>query len=240
MKPVFCLRHEQPDTLGAGDASFSWSELDATYIDVWSGQEVPPLEEASALVVLGGSMGVPDIDRFPFLNTELATIRDALHHSLPVLGICLGAQLLAAAAGADVFRAPHRTLGFRSVMKLPAAASDPLFRTYCNVDRVLRWHEDTFTLPAAAELLMTSHDLPHQAFRVGACAWGVQFHIEVDDDLLHAWLDAAGPRLQAMWGTSRDALLSEADHYLTHQQRHSDAVFAAFARVVRQREGRVR
>jgi len=96
-------------------------------------------------------------------------------------------------------------------------------------DRVFQWHEDTFDLPAGAELLATGDDVPHQAFRFGRTAWGVQFHFEVDAPGVEAWLRVAEPTLSRDWKRSADEIRDELRMYLDEQQQRSRALLAAFA-----------
>ncbi len=230
------VRHEDPDYLGLGADALMAAGLDLEYVDVWRVEALPAAGDIAAMVLLGGSMGVADRDRFPFLAIGLELIRDCLQQGVPMLGLCLGAQLLATAAGGRVTRAPGRSIGFLPVARTTSAASDPLFRGWCATDRVFRWHEDTFTLPPGAELLMDADGVPNQAFRVGTCAWGVQFHMELDRPLLEAWIGSSSDSLRAVWKADPQDLLDGAATWLSHQQAHARETFSAFAEVVGRRE----
>jgi GMP synthase-like glutamine amidotransferase len=154
-----------------------------------------PWSEAAGLIVLGGTMSANDGDRFPFLVAELDWIRAAVHRHVPMLGICLGAQLLAKALGAAVYRNAQPEIGWYQVDLLPVAAEDRLFRGRSLRETVFHWHGDTFDLPAGAVHLARSPLCPHQAFRCGATAYGLQFHVEMAPDLMDLWLrefDAGG------------------------------------------------
>jgi GMP synthase-like glutamine amidotransferase len=141
------------------------------------------------LVVMGGPMGANDDGAHPYLRAERALLRSLVERGTPILGVCLGAQLLAAALGADVRRGPAPEIGAGSVHLCDAAASDPLLATVGSASMpVFHWHGDTFELPAGATHLASSLDYPHQAFRVGN-AWGFQFHVELratDADVVQA------------------------------------------------------
>ena len=147
-----------------------------------------PWSEAAGLVVLGGTMSANDGNRFPFLVAELDWIRAAVHRKVPMLGICLGAQLLAKALGAAVYRSAQPEIGWRQVELLPAAAEDRLLRGRSVEETVFHWHGDTFDLPAGAVHLAQSPSCRHQAFRYGATAYGLQFHVEMEPDLMELWL----------------------------------------------------
>jgi GMP synthase-like glutamine amidotransferase len=146
-----------------------------------------------ALVAMGGVMGVGDADTtHPWLHDEMALLRDATNRSLPVLGICLGAQLLAQATGGEV--RPGRIgpeLGIRRVHLAAAARHDPLLYDLPDVAEVVQWHFDEIvTLPPGSTLLAGSPMYPHQAFRLGENAWGVQFHPEALPSMVARWARA--------------------------------------------------
>jgi GMP synthase (glutamine-hydrolysing) len=141
---------------------------------------------AGGLIVLGGPMGVYEVDAHPHLAAEMALLRDAVAAGAPVLAICLGSQLLAAAHGADVRASGRQEIGFHEVTLGPAAADDPLFAGAPARFAPMSWHGDVFTLPAGAVPLAASAMTPLQGFRLGARAWGLLFHLEVTP----AWVDA--------------------------------------------------
>jgi GMP synthase-like glutamine amidotransferase len=232
LKPVVVIRHESEDSLAVGEDDLADAGLGPRYVDVWKGEPLPQLRDVSGLVFLGGSMGVEDSDQMPFLTAEQHLMTQCLQEQVPILAICLGAQLLAAAGGGLVSKAPRRSIGFLPVDTTDLAGSDPLLQAWCSNDRVLRWHEDTFDLPRSAELLMTATDIPNQAFRVGDCAWGVQFHLEVDREMLEAWIAASGEALQAVWDTDASDLRRQADAWLPHQESHARETVKAFADLV--------
>ncbi len=180
------------------------------------------------LVVFGGEMNVDQLERYPYLLRVRQLMREAVDGGIPTLGICLGAQLLARAFGAAVTRAPVRELGFVPIWPTPAAASDPLLAGLNAGDRFFQWHEDTFDLPVGATLLATGRAVPTQAYRVGGCGWGVQFHPEVDAAELDAWLRP----VKSQWGLTSEEILLEARTYLPAQDRRAGGLFEAFARLV--------
>ena len=230
------LRHESPYRLEMVEEVFAESGLGVEYVDLWRDHQLPAIGDVAALVFMGGTMGVGDSDAFPFLSAEQDLIREAVKQATPVLGVCLGSQLVAAATGGQVFRAPHRSIGFRPVARTAAAGSDRLFNGFCATDHLLSWHQDTFTLPPGSELLMTSDDVPNQAFRIGSSAWGVQFHFEADGPLFDSWIEAARKSLQATWGMDPGAFVEEARRHLPHQQSHAREAFKAFADLAAARE----
>ena len=150
----------------------------------------PRTTDAAALVVMGGAMGVPDADTtHRWLHDDLALLRDAVARGVPTLGVCLGAQLLAAACGGTVVRGRvGPELGLRPVYLAPEAAADPLLHDLPPVTNAVQWHwDEVLALPPGATLLASSPQYPHQAFRVGHAAWGVQFHPEATPANVRRW-----------------------------------------------------
>jgi GMP synthase (glutamine-hydrolysing) len=151
-----------------------------------AGHPLPAHDEIAGAVVMGGPMNVDDVDRFPAFATEREWLAEAVAGEMPVLGICLGAQLLARALGAEV-RPGEREIGFAPVEVTDAA--DPLLGRLAPRTEVLHWHGDCFDLPDSAEHLASSERTVCQAFRAGN-AWGVLFHPEADVALVEAWMEA--------------------------------------------------
>jgi len=155
-------------------------ELDRRHL--YSGDAVPSLEALAGLVVLGGPMGVGDSEAHPHLKAELDLLAAAVAADVPVLGVCLGAQLLACALGGELLPAATTEVGIGSVALTAAGEHDGVLGPAGRQVPVLHWHEDTFTLPPGAELLASSDKCVNQAFRVGR-AYGLQFHVELDTAL---------------------------------------------------------
>lgn len=143
---------------------------------------------ADLLIVLGGPIGANDLDRYPFLATETAMLRERVAASRPTLGICLGAQLIARALGAAVYPAPRREIGYGPLTLTPAGRASPLRYVDGSVAQVLHWHGDTFDLPEGAAALASTPDCPQQAFAVGARILALQFHAEAEAASLERWL----------------------------------------------------
>ncbi|OPF81727.1 methyltransferase type 11 [Streptomyces antioxidans] len=198
----------------------------------WAGDPVPDaLGGAAALVVMGGPAAA--YEDFPGRAAELALLRTALEAEVPVLGICLGAQLLAEAAGGRALPGPAPQIGWGEVRTAPAAHTDPLFADAPERLPVLHWHGDTMELPAGATPLASCDRYPVQAFRIGGSAWGLQFHLEVDKAAVDAFA-AAFPDEAA---TAPDLIASTPGH-LADLAPHRDAVFARFAALVAVRAAR--
>jgi GMP synthase (glutamine-hydrolysing) len=138
------------------------------------------------VVVLGGPIGVYEEDQYPFLHEELAAIRARMAAGRPMLGICLGAQLMAKARGANVAPGPQKEIGWAPlrVTEVGRAVGLGVFES----TPVLHWHGDNFELPANAVRLASTSVCPNQAFSIGKNMLGLQFHIEVDPARIEQWL----------------------------------------------------
>ncbi len=144
------------------------------------------LQAHSGVVVMGGPMSAND--EREFIQRQLALLAWCIEHDAPVLGTCLGAQLLAKAGGAEIIRSPVRELGWYPLHPTQAAAADPLFSELGEGLHVFQWHGETFTLPGGAVLLASCPQVENQAFRIGSRLYGLQFHTEVDEDLIREWI----------------------------------------------------
>lgn len=149
---------------------------------------IPKLEGYRGLIVLGGPMGVYESDRIPHLKTEMRAIEDGLKRGIPMLGICLGSQLIASVLGAEVRKAPRWEIGWCGIEMCESASADGLFKTYAAKERIFQLHQDTFDLPSGAVHLARSRLCEGQAFRYGSNVYGLQFHLEVDKAMIHRWL----------------------------------------------------
>ncbi len=164
----------------------TWEE-----VHLYRGDPLPDsLDPYSAVVPLGGPMNVYEEERYPFLRDEDRLLRRALTQETPILGLCLGAQLLAKAADAMVEKNPTAEIGWMDVDLLQPGQADPLFRGLPRRLPVFQWHGDTFELPQGAEWLASSERCAHQAFRVGRRAYGLQFHLEVTPAMVLQWTEA--------------------------------------------------
>ncbi len=200
---ILVLQHVPYEPLGTLDPLLKAAGFRIRYVNFARDPEQrPDLSRYAALIVLGGPMNVDDTDRYPNLANEVDILKDALARDMSVLGICLGAQLLAKALGGSVDRAPGREIGWYDVELSRAGADDPVLSSFAPRQRVFQWHEDNIELPSGIEALAHSAECPVQAFRHGEHAYGFQFHLEVDRFLVERWLTvpANQPVLEAERG----------------------------------------
>jgi GMP synthase (glutamine-hydrolysing) len=176
------------------------------------------LAEPDLLIMMGGPMAVYEQDKYPWIACQQRRIARRLESERPTLGVCFGAQLMAAALGAEVFAGPIKEVGFHTLAIAASPAAAPL--RHLTEIPVLHWHGDTFALPDGAELLASSERYAHQAFAVGPNILALQFHAEMGlDPRFDTWVDQ-WPHDIAAAGTTAERL--RADHEL-----HGAAVVAA-------------
>lgn len=228
-KPVLILKHidiEGPGTLADFLEKHHLHHHIANLYKVDAFPEKP--EDYSAVVSLGGPMNVYEEERYPFLRWENDFLQKALKGDVPLLGICLGAQLVAKAAGAEVSKNPIKEIGWFDVSLTDEGLKDPVFKGLGNKLRVFQWHGDTFEIPKEGKHLASSTLCPNQAFRVGwqghpRRAYGLQFHLEVDQGIIAHWTEAYEEELATLSEPIKpEKLLWEAR--TNHKQYHTQAV----------------
>jgi GMP synthase (glutamine-hydrolysing) len=217
IEPLVCIRHQESAPLGIIENVISRSDIPWRYLDAWSSDEMPDLSEVSGLIVLGGEMNADDLDGYPCLREVRELTREAVDSEIPVLGVCLGAQILTRAMGAEVRPAPRREIGFLPVKATAAGMDDRVLAAFAPEAKVFQFHEDACELPEGAELLFTGDKVPVQAFRAGESAYGIQFHFEVTTEEIAAWCDET-PDLEEVWGTSKEKVMRQAEESLAAQQ----------------------
>ncbi len=187
---ILIVKHidiEGPGTLG----DFLYKKnIPFKIIDLGQGELLPKdLSAIKGVVVLGGPMNVDEEEKYSFLKSENVFIQEVLKKKIPYLGICLGSQLLAKAAGACVVKSPVKEIGWYHVTLTEDGQEDPLFKGFQEDEPIYHWHGDMFQIPSQGTLLATAQGCPHQALRVGRNAYGLQFHVEVTDKSIKEWCD---------------------------------------------------
>jgi len=186
---VLIIKHVETEGPGLIKYCLEQEKISYQILELKSGIHLPKLDDFTHIFILGGPMNVYEEDRYPFLKDEDLFIKEAIQRGKSVLGICLGAQLIAKALGAKVFKAPVKEIGWYDVSLTRIGLRDPLFSILPKTFPVFQWHEDTFEIPKAGKLIATSNSIPHQAFRYGEKVYGLQFHIEVTEEMIQEWVE---------------------------------------------------
>ena len=230
MAKIYVLQHHPVETLGTIADALEGAALAWQYVRVYDGQPVPSsMKGAGGLIVMGGPMGVYQTDRYPWLRDEMLLIEDAVKSNLPTLGVCLGAQILAAALGAKVERNPNgKEIGWHPIKLGDSAQHDRLMRGLPATLTPFHWHGDIFDLPPGAVLLASSEKTPCQAFRYGDKAYAFQFHFEVTPDGVAAMADAFAKDLNRE-NIAADRMIAQAAEFAPTLEKISDSVFSRWA-----------
>ena len=214
MADICVLQHAQCEDLGIVEQILPGYGLAPYYVRTFAGEPVPKrLKNAAGLVVMGGPMSVYDYRQYPFLLDELRLIEQALKEEKPVLGVCLGSQLLAAALGADVKQGAQKEIGWYEVELGAAGRGDPLWAGVEPCFMGYHWHGDVFSLPQGATSLAASQLTEHQAFVYGDRAYGLLFHMEVTEKTIRDMVATFADEL-AQEQLDGQEIVDQAGHYL--------------------------
>jgi GMP synthase (glutamine-hydrolysing) len=203
----------------------------------------PSLDGYQGLVVLGGPMSVSDTDRHPHLTTELKLIEQAMNRGMPVLGICLGAQLIARTLGSRVYPNDEKEIGWYDVSPTEMARRDPLAAHLKENEKLFQWHGDTFDIPKEAVHLASSTLCPSQAFRYGPNVYALQFHLEVDEPMIERWLTVPThvKEIESLGGKiDPHTIRRETPGHIQRLKELSDRTFGEFIKLFGQRNRRYR
>jgi GMP synthase-like glutamine amidotransferase len=197
-------------------------------------------EHVRALIILGGPMNVDEESHFPFLRWEKRIIRAAIDEAVPILGICLGAQLIAATLGTPVFHGPVKEIGWSPISITAHGQVDSLLGYLPENATVFQWHSDGFDLPTGAIRLASSAHYSTQAFRVGKTVYGLQFHLEVTPRMIERWIDERSKDLALAPYVLPDKILADTHSYGPTLKYYAERFLSEFIRRVsrsRQRKG---
>jgi GMP synthase (glutamine-hydrolysing) len=232
MSRVTVLQHYGCETLGAIADALRRAQIEWSYFslaDPTSG--APDVREADGLIVLGGPFSVYLPERYPFVRSEMKLIQRTLELGKPILGICLGSQLLAAALGAAVHGASVPEIGWLPVQLEPVAHDDRLFHGLPSSFVTCVWHGDVFDLPRGAVSLAHSRMTRCQAFRYGPNVYGLLFHLEMQPAMVAECVNAFEPRLRQA-GIDPAHCVAEADAHLAKLAPVAEAVFGRWTEQV--------
>lgn len=229
MKKILFIQHGETDKPGLLEESLSAGGIGLQIAHPYLGEPLPAsLEAFSGLAVGGGGQGAYEVDKYPYLSKECDLIREAAHAGKPVLGLCLGAQLMASALGAPVRPGPRREVGFFPVTLDPIAKYDPLLCDLPTDFVATHWHGDIFDLPAAGMRLASSAMTQNQLFRYGCGLYGLQFHLEMTPQIFEEMLVGSDDYL-AEAGADPEQLRKDAWQFLPPLRETAELVFSRWA-----------
>ena len=235
MTKVLVIRNVSYETEGMLEALLRGQGLTLDIVDFQQEPSAEPrLDGYGGLVVMGGPMGANDTDRYPYLLEVERLCSEAMESSVPLVGVCLGAQIMAKVLGSEVYPNPVREVGWYDLTTADGARDDPLFSELEPLEVVLQWHGDTFDLPKDAVLLASSPDCVNQAFRYGENGYAVQFHLEILESMIREWVrrDAARGWLGEEGRISTPRILADTDTYMSRSEELGRRVYTRFARMI--------
>lgn len=229
MPTITCFQHidcEGPGTLGD---TLKAKGVEMRILQPCKGETIPD-QLGDGLLILGGPMGAYEEALNPWMVNEVLNIRKALDARLPILGICLGSQLLAKAAGAQVFRGAQPEVGWAPVELTEAGTRTPIFKDIPKRFTAFHWHGDTFTLPSGSQRLAQSDLYRNQAFRLDDKAYGLQFHLEVTREMAKDWMQKYARELTHQGGVIQpERITDHLEDNITSLHSIAEKVFGAFA-----------
>jgi GMP synthase (glutamine-hydrolysing) len=191
MAKIYVIQHHPAEGLGVISKALEESALAWQLIRTYEDHSIPKeMKGGAGLIVMGGPLSVYEQDSYAHLRDELRLIEAALRQNRPVLGVCLGSQLIAAALGAKVCRGPLKEIGWHEVRLSQAALEDRLFGAVPRRFTAMHWHGDIFDLPNGAVNLASSQRTEHQAFRYGVNVYGILCHLELTGAMIQQWVGA--------------------------------------------------
>ncbi len=211
---ILCLQHVPFEGLGSMDAYFREKGHPVHHTHLYLGQECPGMAAFDWLVVMGGPMGVHDEMKYPWLSAEKRFIAEAVAQGKRVLGICLGAQLMAEALGARVSRNRHREIGWFPIRPSREIAATPLGPVFADSIEVFHWHGDTFEIPSNAVPIASSEACRNQGFILDHRVIGLQFHLETTPESARSLVENCGDELEASpYVQTREEILAGGDRF---------------------------
>ncbi len=216
MKNILILQHEPHEGLGAWDPLFKSQGRRVVFRNLFAGEKVPLEEELcewEGIVLMGGAMSANDENKLDFIRDELKMIPQAIELKIPLLGVCLGSQLIAKALGAKISRGTQKEIGWHPLQLGISCSKDNLFGGLSGPVMMFQWHGETFELPSGSIHLAKSALYPNQAFRYADRIYGLQFHCEMTDSMIREWVKVGEKELEEC-KISGDKILEESLKYL--------------------------
>ena len=234
---ILVCRHMPYEGLGMIADCLTAEGISYQYVDFFHPNQGPPdMDDYEGLIILGGDMNADEVGKYPFLVWERTLIKKAMLQHKPVLGICLGAQVLARALLAAVYKNPVKEIGWYPLSMTGDYRNDPLFSHFQQEETVFQWHGDTFDLPEGAVRLASSPACKNQAFRYGDNVYALQFHLEITEEMIRQWFSEPLDMEEINYVGGEKGIkkiLEEAPRYIKHLNELGEKTFRAFARLVR-------
>jgi len=210
---LLVLQHEECEPLGIFEELLKKKGVEYKYCRLYEDEAPANLNKYNALILMGGPMNVYQEKEYPFLKDDDRLIKEALNKKKPVLGICLGAQLIAKALGAKVYKGREKEIGWHKLRLTKEGKKDSIFRGFEKEFMVFQWHGDTFDMPKGAVHLASSDTVPNQAFRFNN-SYALQFHLEVTAEMIRDWLKEYGEEIKSLRGKiDQEKILSDTDKH---------------------------
>jgi GMP synthase (glutamine-hydrolysing) len=231
MEEILVFQHDPFEDLGVFATVLERQAAKYRVIRLFHG-ETPTenWERIAALIVLGGPMRVDDEEAYPFLRWEKRIIHAAIDEGVAILGICLGAQLIASTLGTSVYHGRVKEIGWSSVSITPHGQVDSLLGYLPESATVFQWHSDGFDLPAGAIRLASSINYENQAFRIGRTIYGLQFHLEVTPHIIERWMDERSKDLAQAPYVLPDKIRADTQSYAATLRYYGEKFLAEFVR----------
>jgi GMP synthase (glutamine-hydrolysing) len=231
MRKVLVFQHVAHKILGTLNPTLKEHGLNMRYVNFEREPNAQPsVEKYNGLIILGGHMGVYEADKYKHIKVEAKLIEDALKKEIPVLGICLGSQILAHVLGSPVRKHEEKEIGWHDVYLTKNGLTDPLFKEFKQREKVFQLHGDTFDIPSSCVHLAESSVCSAQAFRYGDKVYGLQFHLEVDGPMILRWLDHPANKkdIEESGKYSLEAIREETKEHLERSMELSKETFSTF------------
>ena len=227
------FQNEKCEHLGVFSKILNENNISYQYIKLYEEEEIPNLNDYSAIIILGGPMNVYEERKYPFLKKENSSIKEALKINKPMLGICLGAQIIARAAGAKVYPAKRKEIGWFTIDLTIEGREDNVFKGLERQFNVFQWHGDTFDIPTESSKLATSNLIPNQAFSIGKTTYALQFHLEVTKQMISEWVNRYANELASLKEeVDTDKMMKYSEQYIQPLNKHASLLFLNFLRLL--------
>lgn len=232
---VLVLRHEKCSSLGMLKPAIAKHNIPIQYLDVADNiQLYQPITHYSHVVVLGGAASTYEDEQYPYLRYAFQLVEAAIVARIPIVGICLGSQILAKILGAKVYRGPlGREAGWCDISLLESAQDDPLLKEFPQQFKVFQFHQDTFEIPANCVHLASSDRYPNQAFRYQDFVWAIQFHLDMDEQVISNCSNslAQGLRNSGIYDITLEDMIAAGQAYSPAVQSLTDGFMTQFLQI---------